>query len=169
MYPVALDLKTLPILLVGGGDAFARRKKQMEEAGATQLFTADHFNEYDLEEVAIVMVAGLSYDDSKHIATRARAAKKPVNVEDVNELCDFYFTAHIRRGDLLIAVSTGGASPTLAKRVRDKIASVFDDTWTSRTDLIKNFRDSLRAQGKTMKEVAAASEKFLEEKGWLKP
>lgn len=169
MYPVALDLSRVRVLLIGQGDAFARREAQLVEAGATKITVRGGFNEADLKDVSVVMVAGLSHDESSRIATAARAAGKLVNVEDVAELCDFIFTAHIRRGDLLIAVSTGGASPTLAKRVRDTIAVRFDDKWTGYTQLIKEFRDGLRAKGASMKEVAAASERFLEEKGWLKP
>jgi len=168
MYPVAFNLKTLPVLLVGSGDAFAKRKKQLEEAGAAKLKCTENFNEYDLEEVAVVMVAGLPLKDANHIAERVRAAKKLVNVEDVNELCDFYFTAFIKRGDLLIAVSTSGASPTLAKRVRDAIAVRFDDQWAGYTEAAKNFRETMRAKGEGMKAIMAASEKFIDEKGWFK-
>jgi precorrin-2 dehydrogenase/sirohydrochlorin ferrochelatase len=169
MYPIVLDLSKAAILLIGHGEPFAKRKAQLEAAGASKLLTRGSFNAYDLEAVSVVMVAGLSNEESAHIAAAAREEHKLVNVEDVSELCDFIFTAHIMRGDLLIAVSTGGASPTLAKRVRDVISQRFDEKWTGYTQLIKEFRDSLRAQGKTMKEVAAASEKFIEEKGWLRP
>jgi len=168
-YPIALDLTQLPILLIGDGPAFAKRKKQLEEAGAQHLNCRATFAETDLADAVVIMVVGLSYDASKLIADAARAAKKLVNVEDVNELCDFTFTAHIRRGDLLIAVSTNGASPTLAKRVRDNIAHIFDDKWAGYTQAMKELRQQLKAQGKNMRDIMLASEKFLEEKGWLKP
>lgn len=169
MFPVALNLLTLPILLIGEGEAFAKRRAQLEEAGAAFLTCRTHFNEYDLEGAKLVLVAGLSDAESNRIATLARAQKLLVNVEDRNELCDFYYMAQVRRGDLLLAVSTSGASPTLAKRVRDHLSELFDAKWAGYTDDIRHFRDGLRAQGKSMKEIMAASERFLEEKGWFKP
>lgn len=169
MFPIALDLSQVSLLLIGQGPAFDRRKAQLIEAGATRILCRESLNEYDIEHVAVVMVAGLDYAVSSHIAASVREAGKLVNVEDVNDLCDFYFTAHIRRGDLMIAVSTGGASPTLAKRIRDTIGAMFDEKWTGYTAMIKEFRTGLRAKGKTMPEVAAACEEFLDEKGWLKP
>ena len=168
MFPIALDLSKIPVLLVGAGEAFVRRKVQLEGAGATKLICRESFNAYDLEVVSVVMVAGLAHGEAARVAHEAREAGRLVNVQDVNELCDFYYTAHIRRGDLLIAVSTNGASPTLAKRVRDRIATLFDDKWAGYTEAMKEFRLGLKAQGKSMKAVMAASEKFLDEKGWLK-
>lgn len=169
MYPIALDMQKTIILLIGKGAAFDRRKAQLLEAGAWHLICREQLEAEDLRTAAVIMVAGLTYEEAKTIAQAARAAGKLVNVEDVSELCDFYYTAHIRRGDLLIAVSTGGASPTLAKRVRDRIALLFDESWDNRTEMMKQLRDQLRAAGKNMKEVAAECEKFLEAKGWLKP
>lgn len=167
MLPVALDLSQLPILLIGEGEACARRRHKLEEAGANRLTVTGALNEYDLEAAQIVMVAGLPLEESKRIAKLARERKILVNVEDVNELCDFYFMAQITHGDLHIAVSTNGASPTLAKRVRDRIAALFGPEWARYTQEIAMFRDGLRAQGKTMSEVAEASERLIAEKGWL--
>ncbi|MEQ1706487.1 MAG: NAD(P)-dependent oxidoreductase, partial [Rickettsiales bacterium] len=120
------------------------------------------------ENVAIVMVAGLPYEQSKQIFDAARAAGKLVNVEDMNDLCDFYFTANVKRGDLVIAVSTGGASPTLSRKIRDYIAAKFGAEWEERTEEMKNFRKNLKEQGKNIPQVLEASEIFLKEKGWLK-
>ncbi len=161
MYPIALDLTKVPIFLTGEGEAFEKRKRQLTEHGATKLVC-------HMEEAAVVMVAGLDSSVSGIIAGDARAAGKLVNVEDVPELCDFYFTSYVRRGDLLIAVSTNGASPTLAKRVREKIAGLFGEEWANHTRVMKELRERLRGEGKSMQEVMAASDAFLDEKGWLK-
>lgn len=169
MFPIALDLSKIPLLLIGKGEAFEKRKAQLIDAGAGKLICRESFNAYDLDDVSIVLVAGLDVAASEIIAHEARAEGKLVNVEDMNELCDFTYTAHIRRGDLLIAVSTGGASPTFAKRVRDNIATLFDEKWAGYTQMMKELRQELKAKGGTMKSIMAASEKFLDEKGWFKP
>lgn len=180
MYPISLDLSKIPVCLIGHGEAFEKRKRQLREAGATQLFcqTSESGDSDGMSlwlavpddicnEVKIIMVAGLSLEASRVIAENARAMGVLVNVEDVNELCDFYFMAQVRRGDLLVAVSTNGASPTVAKRVRDKIAGWFGTDWADKLEEMKRYRLQLRAEGKNMKEVMQASEQFLDEKGWL--
>jgi precorrin-2 dehydrogenase/sirohydrochlorin ferrochelatase len=177
MFPVALDLAKIPILLIGDGPAFKKRHAQLLEYGAGKL-TVCHTTEgrYPYQDLDvslrwhdnnIILVTGLTREASEKIAAAGRAAGKLVNVEDMNDLCDFYFTANVKRGDLLIAISTGGASPTLARRVRDHIANKFGEEWKERTEEIKNFRTHLKANNKTTSEVLQESEKFLVEKGWL--
>ncbi|NBX02746.1 MAG: hypothetical protein EBR02_01505 [Alphaproteobacteria bacterium] len=180
MFPIALDLAKIPVLLVGRGPLLERRIKQLEEAGALHVYS--HSRESgnpDVQNVwlqipqqvrddsKIVMVAGLSREDSEMIATEARKQKKLINVEDVIDLCDFYFTANVRRGDLLIAVSTGGASPTLARRVRDYIARRFGPEWAGYSAEMAGARLALKAGGAGMKEVLTASDDMLAQKGWL--
>lgn len=167
MFPISLNLKVVPILLVGKGEAFEKRKTQLEEVGASRLICRREFNAYDLEVANVVMVVGLDRDTSNMIARLARDDGRLVNVEDVPELCDFYFTSFITRGDLTIAVSTNGASPTLAKRIKAKIAVLFGEEWKERTAHIKILRDRLRAEGKSMKEVMAESDKLIDGERWL--
>jgi precorrin-2 dehydrogenase/sirohydrochlorin ferrochelatase len=179
MFPIALDLKKTPIFLIGQGEAFEKRHKQLLEFGADQLTlrhtdasrypetTAQLDTDFRRYDERIVMVAGLPYETSAQIANASRAAGKLVNVEDVNELCDFYFMANVKRGDLLIAVSTNGASPTLAGKIRDYIGKRFGAEWGAQTEELKNLRNGLKQQGKTMREVMRESEKFLHDKGWL--
>jgi precorrin-2 dehydrogenase/sirohydrochlorin ferrochelatase len=170
MFPIALDLSRVAVLLVGSkGRMLDRRKSQLEEAKAAHVQVLED-RLPTAEEVAastVVMACGLPLEDARSLAQMARAAGKLVNVEDVIELCDFYFTANVRRGDLLIAVSTGGASPTLARRVRDYIGRRFGAEWAQYTQQMADERLALRAHGAGMKEVLAASDAMLENKGWL--
>jgi precorrin-2 dehydrogenase / sirohydrochlorin ferrochelatase len=196
MFPIVLDLKKIPVLLVGKGEALERRRKQFEEYGAAltspstlagegwgegcYFVRTGFINSTPLPNLppqggkgfsfheSIIMVCGLSYAESKQIANAARASGKLVNVEDMNDLCDFYFTANVKHGDLVIAVSTGGASPTLARRIRDYIAEKFGKEWENWVIEIADFRRKLKDSGKTTSQVLAASDEFLQEKGWLK-
>ena len=70
------------------------------------------------------------------LARAARAAGCLVNVEDVIELCDFHNPAQVRRGDLLLTVSTGGKSPGLAARIRSELARTFGPEWSDRLNRI---------------------------------
>ncbi|MBY0407840.1 MAG: hypothetical protein K2Q01_09115, partial [Rickettsiales bacterium] len=121
----------------------------------------------DIAAATMVLLAGLGREDSERIHALAKAAGKLINVEDVSDLCDFYFTANVRRGDLVIGVSTSGASPTLARKVRDLLACCFGEEWAGRVRELSDLRLSLRSKGAGMKETMQASEAMLEEKGWL--
>jgi len=169
MFPVALNLTKIPVLLVGKGTLLQKRLEQLQAAKASRVTVveSDNVPQETIAKNAIVMVAGLDSAASTVIANAARAAGKLVNVEDINELCDFYFTANLRRGDLLIAVSTGGASPTLARRVRDKIALLFGEEWESRVNALSHMRKQWKAGGKSMQEVMQATDAFLAQKEWL--
>ena len=169
MFPVVIDLTRISVLLIGQGEVLTKRQKQLEEAGASQLTVVEGFSVESgaIERATVVMVAGLPREQSEMIVRQARALGKLINAEDITDLCDFYFTAHVRRGDLLIAVSTGGASPTLAKRVRDVISERFGAEWTERVHVLADLRNSLKKSGASMKEIMEKTERFLAEKGWL--
>lgn len=173
MFPIALDLAQVCIFLIGEGEAFVKRQQQLGEYGATHVYacTQDKWlnaeASHHWDESQLVMVVGLGRELSETIVAQARHQKKLVNVEDVTDLCDFYFTSIVRRGDLMIAVSTGGASPTLAKKVRDTISERFGPEWVERVEVIANLRQSLKKSGAGMKEIMQKTERFLEEKGWF--
>lgn len=169
MFPIALNLVKIPILLVGRGKSLQRRLHQLEEAGATQITVIEEGLPSDgvIAQHNIIMATALSQAESEQIAKASRAAGKLVNVEDANDLCDFYFTANIRRGDLVIAVSTGGASPTLAKKVRKYIAEIFGAQWEQRTGIISKERQQWKNEGKSASDIMQLSEDFLAKKGWL--
>ncbi|MDE3016510.1 MAG: hypothetical protein KGI29_06285 [Pseudomonadota bacterium] len=169
MFPIALDLTRIPVLLVGQGELLQRRLAQLQEAGVTEVTVLEGASPTagDLQQCAIVMVAGLPREQAERIVIAAHEVGKLVNVEDINDLCNFYFTANVRRGDLIIAVSTSGASPTLARKIRDAIAATFGEEWRERLREIAELRQIWKKQGKVMKEVVDATEKHVKEKGWL--
>ena len=160
MFPIVLDLTKIPIFLTGQGELLAKRCRMLEEYGAAQFVDT-------IEKAAVVMIAGLPRLQAQEMVAHAHALGKLVNVEDINDLCDFYFTANVRRGDLIIAVSTSGASPTLARKIRDVIAKQFGEEWALRLSEILQLRKAWKAQGKDMKEVVECSERHLAGKKWL--
>ncbi len=167
MYPIALDVTRIPILLIGSGELLVRRHRQLEEYGAAKVTVKENPSPEELANATIVMVAGLPRTQAEHIVREAHTLGKLVNVEDINDLCDFYFTANVRRGDLVIAVSTSGASPTLARKIRDWIAAQFGEEWAGRLGEISQLRKTCKAQGADMKEVVMATERHVAEKRWL--
>lgn len=185
MFPVALDLTRIPVLLTGYADLLVKRLEYLDAAGAAKVqvlcakpndalraAAAGRLQERraereDVLAATLVLVAGVKRERAEELQGWAREAGKLINVEDVSDLCDFYFTANLRRGDLVVAVSTSGASPTLARKVRDTLADCFGPEWEERVQEIAQFRAALREQGASMSEAMAASETFLKEKKWL--
>ena len=183
MFPIALNLKIIPVLLAGRGELLEKRLALITAYGAASLrvfsdeptpqlekatfVTHGLPSAEDMMQASVVLIAGLPRQQAEKLAHQARALGKLVNVEDINDLCDFYFTANIRRGDLVIAVSTSGASPTLARKVRDAIARRFGPEWEARVQELSSLRLSLKAGGASLREVMDTTEAFLKEKKWL--
>jgi precorrin-2 dehydrogenase/sirohydrochlorin ferrochelatase len=185
MFPVALDLTRIPVLLAGNGELLRKRLAYLDEAGAAKVTVfsdapSDALRqaagarlverlpvEGDFSSCSVILMAGLERAVAERFVGWARAAGKLVNVEDVNDLCDFYFTANVRRGDLVIAVSTSGQSPTLARKVRDIIAARFGEEWAGYVREIGEKRRQWKAEGKVFQELIDNAERFLADKGWL--
>src|SRR5579863_1781395 len=79
----------------------------------------------DLDNVFLVVVATSSRDLNEFVFGEANARGILCNVVDVPEQCDFYYPAVVRRGDLQIAISTSGQSPSLAQRIRQQLERQF--------------------------------------------
>jgi precorrin-2 dehydrogenase/sirohydrochlorin ferrochelatase len=118
----------------------------------------------DLRRLRVLWIAGLPRNHAAEMAAEARVHRVLVNVEDRPELCDFHSVAEVRRGDLLLTVSTGGASPGLAARIRARLAADFGAEWADRLDVIRQHRREWRAQGC---DVAALTDALLRAHGWL--
>jgi precorrin-2 dehydrogenase/sirohydrochlorin ferrochelatase len=134
-YPVGLDLRGRACLVVGGG-AVARRKvdglcaagalvtvvapqaRPMPEGVAVRLRS---FTDADLDGVALAVAASDDRELNARVARLARDRGVWVNVADDPQVGDVVLPAVARRGDLQIAVSTGGASPALASRLRERL------------------------------------------------
>ncbi len=139
--PVTLVLKGRRCLVVGGGPVAARKVELLLRAGAEvcvvsprldeslrRLAMAGHirhrtgsFAPHDLSRAAVVVAAAGDQAVNAAAAAAARRRGIPVNVVDDPALCTFTMPAIVERGQVSIAISTGGASPTLARRLRAAI------------------------------------------------
>ncbi len=185
MFPIALDLTKVPVLLAGYGELTVKRLAHLDEAEASRVTVFCDEPSQQLREAAgarlvermpeaaditaatVVMLAGLERRLAEAYVAQARQAGRLVNVEDVNDLCDFYFTANVRRGRLVIAVSTSGASPVLARKLRDYIARRFGMEWEGYVNEMADMRRQWREQGLRFSQLIANGEEFLTRKGWL--
>ncbi len=151
--PVFLDLREGRVALVGSGAAAANKLRLLQSAGASvrwyangaegagtnvEVSVADPRHADFSEFVAVVSAAGDGLDDE--IAARARAHHVPINVVDRPDLSTFIFPAIVDRGDVVVAVGTGGASPVLARRLRERIEALLPERIGDLAALMGRFR-----------------------------
>jgi uroporphyrin-III C-methyltransferase / precorrin-2 dehydrogenase / sirohydrochlorin ferrochelatase len=140
--PVFLDPRTGPVLLVGAGDLARAKLRLLVAAGASiRWFATDGYHDVsgleaadlarielatgdpltaELGGVIAILCAGAG-DIGVAMSARAKAVGLPVNVMDDIAHSTFIFPAIVDRGDVVVAVGTGGASPVVARRVRERI------------------------------------------------
>lgn len=139
--PVCLDAADLPCLIVGGGEVAARKLVWLQRAGAKVTLVAPErcealtgrddfryleavFEPAHLEGQRLVIAATNRLAVNTAVAEACRARGIPVNVVDTPSLCSFIVPAVIDRSPLTISISTGGAAPVLATRLRAQIEAL---------------------------------------------
>ena len=169
MLPIILTPQGTRIGLTGEGAALSARLQLLSEAGITPhaVYEDRMPTTSELAGLDILFVAGLDESVSRETYANAKASGILVNVEDVPKLCDFHVPAQIRRGELLITVSTGGRSPGLAARVRETLGEIFGAEWEAHVDEVAISRARWRASGLAPKEVAQRTRELIDNKGWL--
>jgi precorrin-2 dehydrogenase len=185
MLPIFLDVSRLKLVLAGNGRAARRRLQLLEEAGAQDITVFAPAPEPalaaaagarlsrrwpdadDLAEAQLVFVAVPRSERQAALAAAARAAGAVVHVEDAPALSDAQAAAVLRRGALTVAVSTGGASPALAVRMRDYLGDVIGPEWHDRVEQLSQQRVAWRQAGIATERIAALTQEWLKCRGWL--
>jgi precorrin-2 dehydrogenase/sirohydrochlorin ferrochelatase len=166
-YPAFLDLQGLGCLVVGGGQVGERKVKTLMDCGAVVHLVSPELTPF-LEEAVrqgrvrllapeflpehlegIFLVIGATDDPevNRRISAEARSRNLLCNIVDKPLECSFIVPSQIRRGDLVIAVSTGGRSPALAKKIRQDLENLFPDIYSIYVALLGRVREYLLAQG----------------------
>ncbi|MBI2269535.1 MAG: bifunctional precorrin-2 dehydrogenase/sirohydrochlorin ferrochelatase [Bacteroidetes bacterium] len=101
------------------------------------------FEETDLDGKDFVISAVNDKMLSKEITLLAKARRILINVADTPDLCDFYLSSIVKKGDLKIAISTNGKSPTMAKRVKEVLNASFPEETQSILDNLGKIRAGL--------------------------
>jgi uroporphyrin-III C-methyltransferase/precorrin-2 dehydrogenase/sirohydrochlorin ferrochelatase len=164
--PLFFDTAAGAVLLVGSGEPALGKLRLLRAAGAhvrwfsgnadvaeelatlpgrglIEVSLADPLSAALHDVVAVVSAAGDPIDTQ--IAARARTQRIPVNVVDRPELSTFIFPAIVDRGEVVVAIGTGGASPVLARRLRELIEALLPDRIGDLADLIGRHRGAFAA------------------------
>src|SRR5690554_6050107 len=167
MIPIALDPARVRMGLTGRGPHADRRLRLLRGGGADVRICTERSSDEALRRQHLLWIVGLPEADALALAERARALGVLVNVEDVREGCDFHNVAEVRRGNLLLTVSTNGRSPGLAALIRGQLAEMFGPEWGERVERAASARDAARASGRSMAEVAKETSLLVGAAGWL--
>jgi precorrin-2 dehydrogenase / sirohydrochlorin ferrochelatase len=145
LFPMFIKLEGKQVLVIGAGNVGEPKIAGLLETGARIRVVAREasaairewaragkieleprpFQTDDLEGVFLAVVATSSRTLNEHIYDEAKKRDVLCNVVDVPDLCDFYYPSIVRRGDLQIAVSTAGQSPSLAQKIRQQLEKQF--------------------------------------------
>jgi precorrin-2 dehydrogenase/sirohydrochlorin ferrochelatase len=162
-----LDINERACLVVGGGNVGARKAKGLLAAGARVVVVSPvmdaaleallpderlslkkrAYRPSDMAGVFLVIGATDQAELNRRIKRDAQAAKALCNVADQPQLCDFILPAVVNQGDLALAITTGGRSPALAKRLRRELQGQFGPEYAELTALLGAIRTRLLAAG----------------------
>jgi precorrin-2 dehydrogenase / sirohydrochlorin ferrochelatase len=161
---ICVNLDDRRCVVVGGGEVAERKVAALLEGGArvcvisptltpelhrlASINAVEHLaREWKSGDLGDCLLAFAATDDPElhgAIAREARALRIPVNVADERELCDFIMPSVLRRGDLQIAISTSGASPALASRLRRDLRVMVGPEYETVTQIMRAARTYLR-------------------------
>src|ERR1700722_19945797 len=151
--PVIFNPQNVRIGSAGRGEAHERRLAFLKDAGVEPV-SVPSVDPTGLSVLDILYIAGLDRAASEKLAGQARAAEVLVNTEDEPDLCDFHVPAVVRRGDLLLTISSGGRSPGLVKLIREWLSARFGAEWSGHLKDLGQRRDDWRAQNIPAREIA---------------
>ncbi len=162
--PIFLDLKGKPCALIGGGEVAARKVRLLLKAGARVIVHAPELGEtltglvrdgkiehrktaFEPSLLDNCVLAIAATDDKAVNCAVYEAAKSrriPVNVVDQPELCTFIMPSIIDRSPVIAAVSTGGASPVLARLIRARLETLIPAAYGRLAKLVAEFREAVK-------------------------
>jgi uroporphyrin-III C-methyltransferase/precorrin-2 dehydrogenase/sirohydrochlorin ferrochelatase len=162
--PLFFKLTGQPCLIVGGGEVAARKTATLRQAGGKVTVVAPQLTESlgvlrdkcqivwlekpfapeDVEGFTLVIGATSNRTVNEQVFQAAQACNIPVNVVDCPKLCSFIFPAIIDRSPIVAAISSGGASPVLARLLRVKLEALIPSGYGSLASLADRFRQKVK-------------------------
>jgi siroheme synthase-like protein len=169
-YPILLNIQGRKCLVVGGGNVALRKVKALLEHGADVEVVSSTFcpelnqlatdgairaiqRDYKVEDLQHAFIAIAATDDAKtneRVAAEARRRGVLTNVVDDPKNSDFIVPSYFERGDVIIAVSTSGRSPALARKIRSELERNFKAEYEQLAIIADEVRSELKQQGITV-------------------
>jgi precorrin-2 dehydrogenase/sirohydrochlorin ferrochelatase len=182
-FAALLDLRGRRCVVVGGGAVGERKVRDLLECGAAVTVVSPAltpglvmlaaaglivhreraFRRIDVRDATLVIAATGAPDVDTAVAAAARRRRALVNVVDRPGQCDFIVPSVLRRGDLQIAVSTGGRSPALAREIRKRLERLIGPEFAELVERVGRARARARALAATPVARLAAGERVVAE------
>jgi siroheme synthase-like protein len=164
LYPLFLKLSGAAVLVVGAGPIAAHKIRSLLRCGARVTVVAPRvsrevealsedalvslerraFRDEDVDGKRLVVASTNDVGVNEHVMRRCRALGVLVNVVDDPDRCDFFVPAVVDRGRVQVAISTGGASPALARRIKQDIDAALEPTLGVYAELMAWARERIR-------------------------
>lgn len=182
-YPMFVDLEGRRCAVIGGGRIATDKVEKLVEHGAVvrlvspqitsglsrmidEGVVAEHrrrtYRPEDLEGCFLVIAATDLDPINRMVWQDAEARNMVCNVVDAPALCSFIVPSVVRRGELALAVSTGGASPGVARHIRRQLDEAYGPEWEALVSLMRDLRDDLKARHLDMPSRRDAVEVLME-------
>ncbi|AFM01108.1 MULTISPECIES: bifunctional precorrin-2 dehydrogenase/sirohydrochlorin ferrochelatase [Desulfitobacterium] len=165
-YPIYVEMQNKPVLVVGGGMVAWRKVKTLLEHGAVVrivspelhpellklvddvrcLWKKKEYSADDLQDEVLVFSCTEIEEVNSAVARNARESFRLINVVDDPEKCTFIVPSLLERGDLSIAVSTGGSSPIVARQIRTELEEHYGEAYKDYLTLLRSWRKDVKAQ-----------------------
>jgi len=159
--PIFLNIKHQRCLVVGGGEVALRKASVLLDAGAKVKvvapelaegfaglpgieYTAARFEPQHLDGAMLAIAATGDAGVNRQVSELAKARSIPVNVVDAPELCSFIMPAILDRSPLMVAFSSGGASPVLTRMLRGKLETMIPQNYSRLAGFAERFRDKVK-------------------------
>ena len=161
-FPMFVELEGREVLIVGGGRVALRKAEKLLPYGphisvAAPALCAElselpgiciinrAFSDELLQGADMVIAATDDRELNRHISGLCRELKIPVNTVDDSELCSFIFPCLVKKGSLSVGISTGGASPTAAISIKEKLEAAIPDNTDELLDFLGDLRPTVKA------------------------
>lgn len=181
LYFVGLKIKGRCTVVIGGGQIAERKVAALLDAGASVTVISKNFSpgllgmaarteiqllhrEYlkgDLNQAFLAVAATDSREVNETVAEEARESRVLINVVDEPDLCDFYVPAVVKRGDLQIAITSGGASPLLSKSIRIDLERQYGPAYDKLVEMLGQLRIQLKTSVSDRENRYRAERDFL--------
>jgi precorrin-2 dehydrogenase/sirohydrochlorin ferrochelatase len=173
-YPVFLDIQNKPVVVIGGGTIAHQKMENLLAAGANVTVVSPELNPEmqalkeegrfvfinrpyqpgDIEGAELVFVATDDRSENERVWQEGRERHIWVNAVDDIPNCDFIMPGIVRKGELILAISTSGTSPAMARKVREDIEEFLTDEDAELLDLAAEIRRELRDSGTNVQNCA---------------
>jgi precorrin-2 dehydrogenase/sirohydrochlorin ferrochelatase len=171
-YPIYLNITNRRCVVVGGGDVAERKVQRLLECGAHVVVIGktltprlkvmkregriDQINDdYDAAYIhdAFLVIGATDRDEiNARISSDARKRGILINIVDDPDKCDFILPSLFQRGDLSVAISTGGKSPALAKKLREDMEGLYGTEYHTLLNILGKLRERIKAKGRSADE-----------------